>query len=96
MTQNNETFDYDLKDHVDALVGHGAPVDLILKHSDIIPDHVKKRYAEQQSIEVIDYHNTDYKVIEMDLLTFENNVVRHDINKVRAAIEKIIEDPSVF
>lgn len=96
MTQNNETFDYDLKDHVEALINHGAPVDLILKHSDIIPDYIRQRYAKQNSIEVVDYHDTDYKVVEMDLLTFENDVVRHDVNKVRTALLKIMGEDNVL
>lgn len=90
MTQCNETFDYDLKDHVEALEKHGAPIDLILKHSDHIPSHIKERYYETNSSEVIDHADTGKEVMGRELLDFSRNNVRHDPLKIKKAIEELI------
>ena len=52
MTQNNETFDYDLEDHIKALEDHGAIIDLVIKHCENIPFYIRCRYLKENSIEV--------------------------------------------
>ena len=44
MTQNTETFDFDLKAHEDALLKHNTPLDLIITHNNIIPENIKEKY----------------------------------------------------
>ena len=92
MTQNNETFDYDLKDHVEAMLEHGAKIDLVVKHDDVIPSAIKERYLLENSIEVIDHHDLDIEVMPYDLLDFSRNLVRHDPYKIKAVTEKIIKE----
>lgn len=92
MTQNNETFDFDLFDHVTAIEEHGAPIDLVIKHSEVIPFYIKNRYLKQNSIEVMDKGDLKQPVIECELLSFENDLVRHDPQKIKQVTEKILKE----
>ncbi|MBR2809236.1 MAG: uridine diphosphate-N-acetylglucosamine-binding protein YvcK [Erysipelotrichaceae bacterium] len=92
MTQNNETFDYDMKDHLDAMEKHGAPIDLVIRHNNPIPEEVRKSYLKENSIEVVDNRNTDIKVLSTDLLDFTGNLVRHKPDKVREVISDLIKE----
>ena len=91
MTQANETYNYDLKAHIDALEKHEVPVDIVVKHKETIPDNIKELYKKQNSIEVINNNDIKQKVIETELLDFENNLVRHNVNKIRKVIEGLIK-----
>lgn len=90
MTQSNETFNYDLKDHIDALEKHGLMIDLIVKHNEEIPKEILDRYAKQKSIEVVDHNNTTQKVLKKDLLDFSKGLVRHDSNKIKKVVEELL------
>ena len=90
MTQNTETFDFDLKDHEEALLKHDTPIDLIVMHNNEIPNEIKEKYAAQNSIEVIDNKNTKTKVIKKDLLDFSSGLVRHNSKKIQKAIEELL------
>ena len=90
MTQSNETYNYDLKDHVNAFIKHHTPVDSIIMHSDKIPDEILYRYAQQNSIEVIDHGDTGLDVTRCSLLRFDNDLVRHDPDKIRLALERML------
>lgn len=90
MTQNNETYDYDLKDHVDVLRKHDVPVDLVVKHIEKIPEDILDKYKAQNSIEVIDNKDADIIVIEKELLDFSKGLVRHDPNKIKEVIEELL------
>lgn len=90
MTQSNETFNFDLKDHIDALKKHGAIIDIAIKHKETIPSEILKRYEAQNSIEVIDHKDSNVKVFERELLDFSNNLVRHDPNKIKDVVKEIV------
>ena len=90
MTQANETYNYDLKDHMDALKKHDTPVDIIITHNNVIPDNIVYRYLKRDSIEVKDNGNCEEKVISCDLLNFDKGLVRHDSDKIRKAVESIL------
>ena len=90
MTQNTETFDFDLKDHEDALIKHNLPIDLIITHNNKIPEEIKEKYAKENSIEVINNNNTKTKVISKDLLDFSTGLVRHSSEKIQKAIEDLL------
>ena len=90
MTQSNETYNYDLKDHIDALIKHKTPVDMAIIHSDIIPEDILERYHNQNSIEVIDHGNCGIDVLQRPLLKFDYNLVRHDPKMVKMAIEELL------
>lgn len=92
MSQRGETYNYDLKNHVDALNKHGAPIDLIVRHNNIIPKEILSRYKDQQSEEVKYNGDLDIEVREFDLLDFSCNNVRHDYKKIKKVIEELIEN----
>lgn len=90
MTQSNETYNYDLKDHLDAFRQHETEVDTVIMHNDRIPEEILLRYAEEDSIEVKDNGNSGVKVLRFDLLNFDRGLVRHDPKKIAKALESIL------
>lgn len=90
MTQPNETYKYDLKDHIKALYKHGASIDLIVKHTEMIPYEILDRYIKTGSEEVINNHNVDIPIIETELLDFSQGLVRHSSEKIKKAIEGLL------
>ena len=90
MTQSNETYNYDLKAHLKALQDHHTDVDLVIMHKDKIPENILYRYAQQNSIEVIDNGDTDVPVLRYPLLMFENDLIRHDPVRIRKVIEDLL------
>ena len=92
MTQNNETFDYDLKDHIDAMEKHGAQIDLVIKHNEHIPFYIRNKYIATNSCEVLDKGNCHQEVIERPLLDFSTNLVRHDSEKIKKVVEEILNE----
>ncbi|MDO4197552.1 MAG: uridine diphosphate-N-acetylglucosamine-binding protein YvcK [Erysipelotrichaceae bacterium] len=90
MTQSNETYNYDLRKHVEALRNHNTDVDLVIMHNNKIPDDIILRYSKENSIEVVDNGDSGVEVRRFDLLKFDNNLVRHDSEKIGKVIESII------
>ena len=93
MTQSNETFNYDLKDHIDALRKHGAIIDIAVKHNEVIPSEIIKRYKLENSIEVINHHDiNDCLILDRELLDFYNDLVRHDKKKKKKVVEELLNN----
>lgn len=90
MTQANETYNYDLKDHINALTKHGTPVDIAIVHNNKIPAEIMERYLARDSIEVINNGNCDLEVRAYDLLNFDKSLVRHDPNKIKKVVEDLL------
>ena len=90
MTQSNETYNYDLADHLQAFRDHHTDVDLVITHEDKIPEHILYRYAQQNSIEVLDNDKVTIPVLKYPLLSFENDLVRHDPKLIRKVIEDLL------
>lgn len=93
MTQPGETDGYCVEEHVQALIRHGAPVDAVVSASDTIPQDILQRYTKEGSTRVNVCESThSYELIQTDLLSFENGLIRHDVEKVRSAVQKLVED----
>ena len=90
MSQSNETYNYDLLDHLKAFEAHHTDVDLVVMHNDIIPEDILYRYSCQNSIEIIDHGDCSIPVKKYSLLKFDNNLVRHDPEKVKKVIEDLL------
>ena len=90
MTQSNETYNYDLKAHIDAFRNHDTAVDMVIMHEDKIPEEILYRYSQQNSIEVVDNGDTGLEVLKFKMLKFDNGLVRHDPEKIRTALESIL------
>lgn len=93
MTQPGETDGYSVEDHVRALESHGADVDAVIVADDEMPEANVARYAKEGSTPVkVQETKHDYTVIRRELLTFENGLIRHDADKVRAATEELLKE----
>ena len=90
MTQRGETYNYNLKEHVDAFRRHNVPLDMLIKHKEEIPEYIKERYIKEEAIEVLDNEDCGVKVIERNLLDFSCDKVRHDPKKIKAVVKKIL------
>ena len=90
MTQSNETYNYDLKKHVDAFRAHETPLDMVIMHDDVIPEEILYLYARENSIEVIDNGDAGVPVRKAHLLRFNGNLVRHDPALIKEALESIL------
>lgn len=90
MTQANETYNYDLKDHMNALAKHNTPIDIIIKHNNTIPSEIMDRYLKRDSIEVKDNGNCTEEVRAYDLLNFDKGLVRHDPQKIKKVVEELL------
>jgi len=92
MSEYGETTDYSVEDHVDALekeIGKEV-IDAVVVSSDIIPEIVLDAYKEEKaSVVKLNKQEHHYKVISCPLLKFDNNVVRHDADKVKASFELV-------
>ena len=84
MTQEGETENYTVSDHIAALFAHSAPglFDLCLINSSPIPKAVAARYAEEGA-ERIRYDKgacaaLGVEIVERPVATVENGFVRHD------------------
>jgi len=90
MTQSNETYNYDLKDHLNAFEKHHTPVDKVIMHADHIPEDILKRYQQHDSIEVVDHRDCNIPVEKYELLDFDNGLVRHDSEKICKIVKEMI------
>lgn len=90
MTQSNETYNYDLKRHIDAFKKHHTPVDVAIMASNEVPKQIQYAYAKENSIEVVDNHDSGIEVLKYDLLTFDNNLARHEPLKIKKVVESLI------
>ena len=92
MTQPGETDGYSVEDHVQALLDHGAPVDMVVVADDELPKQNVRNYFNQSSMPVLlDEEEHAYEVLEVPLLNFENGLIRHDTQKLRRAVETLLE-----
>lgn len=93
MSQSGETEGYSGEDHVQALMDHvDISFDAVVECSDRIPSKVLERYAHEHSHRVVfDMDDHDYPLVKMDLLSFDDGVIRHDPDKIRDCFVKVLE-----
>ncbi len=93
MTQPGETDNYSLEDHVQAILDHtqANAVDVVVFHNNEIAPSIMEKYQEMGASQVYirDEHHP-YQILKRDMLQFENDLIRHDANKVRDVMEEII------
>lgn len=94
MTQPGETDGYSLEDHVQAIYDHTGPyaIDLCITHNNRIRNSILENYAAMGSSEVCMKDQCHkYRVIKKDILTFEKQLIRHDVEKIRFILKRIID-----
>ncbi|MGM7723733.1 gluconeogenesis factor YvcK family protein [Metabacillus sp. Hm71] len=97
MTQAGETLNYSASDHVRALYDHMKCtfMDTILVNKEEIPDHIKALYEEELA-KPVHYDIENLKALGLQVITdkivsYENNVIRHDTNKVAKLLYGILQ-----
>lgn len=93
MTQPGETDHYSLEDHVQAIADHthDNPVHTVVIHSNFIKEEILKKYEEEGSKEVrIQEKEHSYKILKRDILCFDDDLIRHDADKIRDVMEELI------
>lgn len=93
MSQPGETDGYTMEDHVQAIIDHTGSyaIDICVMHENTIADKIRKKYEEMGASEItIKEAEHPYRVLRRDILTFENDLIRHDSNKVRDIMEELI------
>ncbi len=84
-----ETIDYKLKDYVDKIEKH-IKIDKILMNNKIPKEEILKRYKNEEKKEMVKGNN-DKRIIKYDILN-EDNILRHDPEKLSKALHWIILD----
>lgn len=92
MSQPGETDRYTLEDHVEALNKHGAFIDKVIMANDEIPKELIVKYSKEGSTIVKPKRmKHDYEIIYESLLDFKDNLIRHDSQKIKKAVEKLLK-----
>ena len=93
MSQPGETDGYSVEEHVDALLRHGATVDKVVIASDVVPNNLINKYLKEGStlVRVLkDEH--EYEIESHPLLDFKDNLIRHDYNKIKEVVQKLLKE----
>jgi len=92
MTQAGETDGYSLEDHVNAFYTHGARVDWVIYADNEIPPQVIEKYALEGAEPVgINEENQPYQIKKADLLDFDNDLIRHNPQKIMQCFKELLK-----
>lgn len=93
MSQPGETDGYSMEDHVQALISHQVDVDQVIYAADEIPRYIIERYLSEGSTIVHKQKKEHpYKVSDYQLLSFDNEVVRHHPDKLKACFIELLKE----
>ncbi|MCD7035872.1 YvcK family protein [Metabacillus sp. GX 13764] len=100
MTQAGETLNFTATDHIKALYDHMdcAFINTVLVNKENIPDEIKERYKEELAEPVTcdpeELEALGLEVMHEQIVSYDNNVIRHDTNKVAKLLYSILKDQS--
>jgi len=95
MTQAGETLNYTASDHVKALYRHMkcSFIHTILVNNEKIPEEIKLRYLEEKAqpvmVDMEELEKMGLEVIQDQIVSFQNQVIRHDTKKVAKILYKL-------
>lgn len=94
MSQHGETDHFALEDHVDAIEDHSyhGMIDTVVIHNNVIAKSILEKYQEEESYPIYirdEEHN--FELIKHDLLDFEDDLIRHDSDKIKEMFDAILE-----
>lgn len=93
MTQPGETDNFSLEDHVRALQNHSyeKAIDIVITHNNRAEQRLLDKYKAMGSVPVrVMEEKHSYTILERDVLSFDDDLIRHDSNKIRDVLEEII------
>lgn len=93
MSETGETDSYCLEDHVEMIEKHGVKVDGVVRANDTIPNYLIDIYKKnnQQIVQKLSMKHS-YKVIEKNLLIFDQNFVRHSPEKIKNTFMEVYKE----
>ena len=93
MTQPGETDNYSVEDHVNALIKHidRTPDFVVVDNNDLNLDIIETYSNRGSSIVKVEEENHDYQIIYHDVVSVNDNLVRHDSDKIRESFKQIME-----
>lgn len=98
MTQPGETEGYTVSKHIKSIFNHSKQgiVDYCIVNNAYIPNDILEAYredgAEAVKIDSNEVHRLGVRIVEKDLLKINNNLVRHDTDKLAQSIIEIVSD----
>ncbi|RDI41059.1 gluconeogenesis factor YvcK family protein [Falsibacillus pallidus] len=98
MTQAGETLNFTASDHVKAIYDHMncSFIDTILVNNEGVPSSIQNRYTEEQAKPVIydveKLMKMGLNVIYDRIISYTDDVIRHDTEKVAKIIYSLLED----
>jgi uncharacterized cofD-like protein len=98
MTQAGETHNYTASDHVRAIYDHIQKpfINTILVNSQAIPEDTQKRYIKEEArpvhFDVSSLYRLGLEVIYGEIVSLENDVIRHDTNEVAKILFSLLLD----
>ncbi|WP_032122561.1 gluconeogenesis factor YvcK family protein [Clostridium amazonitimonense] len=102
MTQPGETDDYDVADHIKAIMKHGGDgiVDYVITNAGTIEEELKERYLKENSKLVTkdeeELARLNVKIIDSNLVKTRKGLVRHDSEKLASVIVETIMEKKLF
>ena len=93
MTQPGETDEFTLEDHVAAIQKHSfsEAVDIVITHNNRAQRHILEKYKDMGSEPVrVAQEEHSYQILYRDVLNFDDDLIRHDSNKIRDVLGEII------
>lgn len=95
MSQKGETTGYSLEDHVKAIEEHSYKdiVDIVIASNEVTDKNVLKKYEDEHSYPVkIKEIDHNYSLIVEDLIDVENEYIRHNSEKIKIVLDKIMKE----
>ncbi|CEI71653.1 MULTISPECIES: gluconeogenesis factor YvcK family protein [Romboutsia] len=95
MTQPGETDEYNVLQHVNAIIKHSSEniIDYVISNNEILPEYIYERYQKDGASQVLldkGQKNTlkgmGVKSIEENLIEIKNNYIRHDADCISSII----------
>ncbi len=102
MTQPGETDGYTLSDHVDAIFRNTniSSIDYVIANDRVLDEDILGKYecnnSEQVVCDYIKLSKLNIVVVKDDLVKLENNLIRHDHNKLACIVKDIINSNLYF
>lgn len=92
MSEPGETDGYNMEEHVTMIEKHGVKVDAVVFANDTIPEEILKKYDDHlQTVIKVAENNHNYKVVYEQLLSFEEDVIRHSPFKIKETFQSVLE-----
>lgn len=94
MSQPGETDGFSLEDHIRAIEKHSfsGSVDVVITHANRASDELIQKYKLMgaQPIRVCEEEHT-YQILSRDILSFDEQLIRHDSDKIRDVIAELLD-----